>query len=131
MNLYDIYETDIEKEKNGTPVKFGDATLYIASANSSTNTKYAKHFLELAEKRASLELTTPEERAKSVRELYAECVLVGWDNVTDKDGKELPYSKENAVKLFNDLPRLFDKVYDLANDINTFKEKKREDIAKN
>ena len=131
MNLYDIYETNIEKEKNGTPIKFGDATLYIASSNGSNNTKFAKRSLELSEKRANFELENPEERAKQVREVYAECVLVGWENVTDKDGKEIPYSKENALKLFNDLPRLFDKIVELASDINTFKDKKKELSAKN
>ncbi|MCM1497281.1 MAG: hypothetical protein NC124_02330 [Clostridium sp.] len=131
MNIYDIFETDTKKEESGAPVKFGAATLYIASSSSQTNKKFAKRAAEFAERNSRLRYVDDKEKVNQAKEIYAECVLVGWENVTGKDGKELPYSKENALKLFNDLPRLYEEVVTIASDIKTFKEEKREEIAKN
>lgn len=130
-NIYDLYSTDLEKEVNGAPVKFGEATLYIASSNSSTNSKYAECVASFVEKNTKRQLAEKDDKREQLRELYAEAVLVGWENVKDKDGKDLPYSKQNALKLLTDLPRLFEEIITISSDINYYREEQREAAAKN
>jgi hypothetical protein len=50
-----------------------------------------------------------------------ETVLLGWESVTGPDGKPLEFSKENAVKLFTDLPDLFKDIRETAEDMTLFK----------
>jgi hypothetical protein len=44
---------------------------------------------------------------KLLREVYAETVVLDWENVEDADGNPMPFNAANAVKLFTDLPDLF------------------------
>lgn len=55
-------------------------------------------------------------------ESYAEGVVVGWQNVKDAEGKIMPFSKENVVKLFSDLPDLFNDVKQQAENVSLFRE---------
>jgi hypothetical protein len=41
-------------------------------------------------------------------------VVLGWENVTDSTGKVLPFSYENCLKVFNDLPDLFKDIQEQA-----------------
>lgn len=42
--------------------------------------------------------------------MYAESVVLGWEGVTNREGEVLTFNKENAVKLFEDLPDLFEDI---------------------
>lgn len=35
-----------------------------------------------------------------LKQVQAETVLLGWKNITDKDGKEIPYTPEVALEIF-------------------------------
>lgn len=51
---------------------------------------------------------TAEQVNDAVKECVAEHILVGWSGVTDDEtGETIPYSKEEALKYFND-PELFE-----------------------
>lgn len=39
--------------------------------------------------------------------MYAETIVLGWENVEDADGNPLAFNTANAIKLFTDLPDLF------------------------
>lgn len=43
---------------------------------------------------------------KLTREVYAETVVLGWENVV-LDGEVTPFSKDACIKLFEDFPDLF------------------------
>lgn len=124
-NLFDLYETNLEKESNGVPVQLGEATVFIASSNASGNKRLAAKQAEFAK------IAKTEDPKEYLKDLYAECVLVKWENVKDKDGKILPYSKENAKMLFDKLPHFFDKVLEVATNLSNFQDEKIEEIAKN
>ena len=42
-----------------------------------------------------------------VKEVYAETVVIGWENVEDADSNPMDFTVPNCVKLFEDLPDLF------------------------
>ena len=64
-------------------------------------------------------------------EAYAEAVIIGWRGVKDHQGRELPFTKENAVKLLTDLPELFADIRGQAKDIANFRKAAIEADAKN
>lgn len=63
--------------------------------------------------------------------LYADHIVIGWDNVKDKDGNQMEFNKDNIKKLFSDLPALFQDVIQQAMDISNFREQELETDSKN
>jgi hypothetical protein len=66
-----------------------------------------------------------------MRDVYVETVVLGWEGMLDAAGNPLPFNKENALKLFTDLPDLFQDVMEQAGKLALFREDIREDEAKN
>lgn len=108
-NPYELFGTDGDKEKAGIDLDYGDFKIRVARAGGS-NRRYFK-VLEQKSKPIRRALATgaadPKQVSAIMREVFAETVVLGWEGVTDREGNELPFSKENAVKLFKDLPDLF------------------------
>lgn len=71
------------------------------------------------------------ERSRLMAELYADHVIVNWENVKDEKGKNLPYNRENVVKLMLDLDALFADIIQAASDEANFAEKEKEEAQKN
>ncbi|MFI5391672.1 MAG: hypothetical protein ACHQYQ_09945, partial [Bacteriovoracales bacterium] len=56
-------------------------------------------------------------------ELFVEYILLGWsENVTDRSGNQLPFTKDNAKKLLQDLPELYSFLSDEAGNLDNFKD---------
>lgn len=76
---------------------------------------------------------TPEQDRRYTVQAFTEVCLKGWrtvdengevvnPNAIEEDtGKWITFSRENAVRLFNDYPALFSDVVDMARDAATFK----------
>ena len=67
---------------------------------------------------------------KVLREVFAETVVLGWNGVTGRDGEQIPYSRENVKKLFEDLPDLFADIRDACALSANFNRDQQEDDAK-
>lgn len=137
MSLYDQYGTDAKKEAEGVEVTFppnadGTVPTFLIAATSKSNQKYAKA-LEQATKpyRRNMDAMKPETAEALYKDVFVKTVLKGWKNVQDRDGNELPYSQANALKLFEDLPRLYDDLNSRAGSIDLFREAQQEEEAGN
>jgi len=121
---YDIYETDasLEAEKGVTlQYPFGEITIHRAGGS---NAKFAQVFnVKLKPHRRKHEQDILEDEIKEniLIETYAETVIVGWNNIKDREGKNLKFNVKNCVKLLKDLPELFKDIQLQANDFATFK----------
>ena len=60
----------------------------------------------------------------------AKCILLDWKGLQE-DGKDLPYSYDNAVRILTEYRDLRDYVSDIANEIETFKLEEDEEAEKN
>lgn len=141
MSLYKTFKTSGDLEKTGIYLQYGfvdddperPIRILIARAGGS-NTKFAR-ILEAKTKpyRRAIQTETmdPKMADNIFREVYAESVVLGWDNVSDVDGVALPFSKENVVKVFTDLPDLYADVREQANKAALFREAVLEEDAKN
>jgi hypothetical protein len=116
MSLYDTYETDPQLEKDGVHLEVGTnskgeiVTIRVRRAGGS-NQQFAKVF-EFKSKpyRRLMDIPgalDPKVQERLMREVYAEAIVAGWENVEDRQGKPLPFTKDNVIQLFTDLPDLF------------------------
>ena len=51
---------------------------------------------------------------KLLIEAFAEAVVLDWEGVTTVSGKKVPFTPEAAIKLFTDLPDLFNELREAA-----------------
>jgi hypothetical protein len=131
MGIYDKYETDEKAENEGIKVYLDEALFYVARANSN-NKKWSKKWARIAlEKKGNTRVMTSEELRDLTKDIYSEAIIVGWENVVGRDGKEIPYNKENVKKLLTDLPDLFEEIAAVAQNAANYNKSAIEEITKN
>ncbi|MFQ1018073.1 hypothetical protein [Gilliamella sp. BG7] len=139
MSLFEQFETDKTKEKDGVPVEYvanADGTIptfYIARIGGA-NSKYSLLIKKLTKQyKRQIQLDAlPEEKLIEISiRAFSEGALRGWDNIQDRKGKNIPFSIENACDLFKQLPDLFADLVSQANDIDLYKSVQIEEDIKN
>lgn len=132
--IYDKFKTNKKAEQEGITLDYGDGqTIKIARAGGS-NLRFEKATQNKMRKfglQAKHDLLEPEQMRTIFREVVAETVVLGWTGFTDEDGNDLPFNRENAIKVFTDLPDLFDDVLEQSRKASLFKENILEGEAKN
>ncbi|MDX9698647.1 MAG: hypothetical protein RBT55_03655 [Rhodocyclaceae bacterium] len=130
MSLYKLFKTDQNLETDGIFIEYGNASngapvrIKIARAGGSN-----KGFSKALEK-----ATRPYRKAiqsglldnatadRLYKDVFADTVVLGWENVEGPDGKALPFNRENVLKLFEDLPDLFADLREQASNVALFRE---------
>jgi len=146
MSLSKQFKTDVENEVRGVEFQFGEnEDKSIPSFNLSrmgkSNKRYTK-MLDLKTKphRRQMELgTMPPELAESIfMEIFAKTIMNGWSNIclSDVTGNEddtgfAPFTPENAMSLFANLPELYDDLQEKAKSAANYREESLEQEAKN
>lgn len=139
MSLYKQFKTDSKLEKEGILLEYGTNSqgkpicIRVARAGAG-NDAYVKRMEVAVKPHRRLIQNETIERAvltKIVREVFAETVVLGWENVEDENGKPMPFTKENCIKLFTDLPDLFDDLQESAQKAALFRSDIRSADAKN
>lgn len=121
-----IFEYSLDD--NGKPINFR-----IARAGGA-NTKYSTVLAKLVKpyrRQLQTETVSPDTIQRIMREVYAETIVLGWENVRDENGNEMEFTKENVIKLFTDLPDVFETIQEFANGNSAFLESNLELAAKN
>lgn len=147
MSLYDKFKTDRSLEKTGIELDYGpnkklpeDAegnhpTIIIRIARAGgANEQYLKRIEAKAKphrRQIQHETVDRELIASLIKEVYAETVVLGWENVTDENGVVMEFNKTNCIKLFNDLPDLYADITEQAQSAALFLASVRETDAKN
>ncbi|MGH1376691.1 MAG: hypothetical protein ACRBCK_10115 [Alphaproteobacteria bacterium] len=131
-NPYEIFENNRELEcEKGVVIEYPGFSFTILRAGG-TNTKYDEALARKLRPIANqISFGSMEEGAakKIYAEVYAETVIVGWDNMADRQGNPLEFNFDNCVQVLLDLPDLFIDIKKQANSLATFKADK--DIEKN
>lgn len=139
MSLYSDFETNKDLETNGVKVEYGpnkDKTIptFFIRRMSRSNKKYTKG-LEKATRphRRAIELETMQtsQAEKISMEVFVETILVGWENVQNRKNEVVPYTKEAATKLFNELPDFYDDLQGKASKASLFRDESVEEEAGN
>lgn len=139
MSLFDQFETDADKEAEGVEVEYapnkdGTVPTFIISRMGKANKKYSK-MLDKATKPYARQLqlgTLANETADNLfMGVFVKTVLKGWSNVRGKDGKDMPFTPENATELFKLLPDLYEDLQEKAKSAALFREEVNEADAGN
>lgn len=141
--LYGQFLTDNQIERDGVWLNFGpvDETdpespiqrIKVARAGGA-NAAFGKRYNELlAPHRLQVQhgLLPEEVAAQIIRQVYAETVVRGWENIGGPDGAQLEFNPKTAEQLFKDLPQLFGIVRKAADDFTLFRQQVRDEDAKN
>lgn len=155
-SLYKQFQSDPKLEKEGILLEYGindrvlaalladgmakeeaetKAAICIRIARAGgANVQFSKR-MEIVVKpyRRQIQTETIETKQveKLVRQVYAETVVLGWENVDDKTGKPLEFTVVNCVQVFNDLPDLFLDLQEQAQRAALFRAEVREADAGN
>lgn len=139
MSLYSQFATDKSAEVEGVWVEYGaneDGSIpaFKISRMSKANKKYTKA-LERATRphRRAIELETMNNdlAERLFMEVFVDTVLLDWKGIKQRDGEELEFCKKNALKLFEDLPELYDDLQEKAKKASLFREETLEEEAGN
>lgn len=135
-SIFDICETDTTAEENGRWFKdiYGDGTNIDVKLRhlSSSESMSVRRRLDRANRRLMVKGEYPTSVAiQLLIEQIAEAVLIDWRGVLDKDGSEIPYSKETAVMLMTKLRTFRDGIVAMCQSIDNFRIEDRADAEKN
>lgn len=123
--LYQKFGTNTDKTQSGVWIEVEDSRFKVAYASTGSNPRYAA-VLERRSKPYRRKIDAGLIDNKQLQKLYigvfVDTILLDWENVQSKDGTDVPYSKEAALKLLNDLPELYDYLSKFAGDITTFQQ---------
>lgn len=138
MSMYSVYSTDADKETKGVrmevaPNEDGSVPVFIVAAMSKANVSYSKAMEEATRpyRNVGIQAMGNKLAEKVFLETFVGHCLKGWENVQDESGQTLTFSKENAIKLFEKLPRLYDDLVSRAGSVELFREAQREEEAGN
>lgn len=148
-SIFDDYETSRELECDGAWVTTSRGYEFKIARIGEMNPEYRNFMIErgkvihdeieaLGEK---IDEKNSESDAKKLYELatkmddvtieaFARYILKGWRNLYDREGKEIPYSVDNAVTLMQ-MHDLYNELYPLARQYSTFLVSNLETTAKN
>lgn len=140
--LYSAFATDRDVEKSGIFIQYGTVErdgkevpvqIKIARAGGG-NARFDKVFEVKTKpyKRMIQTDTLPDSLNKQImREVYAECVILGWENVQDADGEFIEFNQKNVIQVMTDLPDLFTDIQVQANKAALFRKMIVEEDVKN
>ena len=138
MSLYKQFGTDKKAENEGVFVEIAtgdnESCKFKLARMGSSNKAYTKLLekkMRPYKKLLDMDKMPPQTSEKILIEVFVGSVLLGWENVKDRDGNELVFNEENAIALLKDLPDLYEYLLDCAKSATTFKDAIREEDAKN
>ncbi len=123
-NLDKYFKTDADLEKNGMWHELSDDLGFLIRPFKGTNPRVKAAMAAYYKPHArQVELGTldPTKEREIQAKLFIEVCLVDWKGI-EIDGKPTEFSKDAALKLFTDLPDLFDSLWKYANDWTNYKE---------
>lgn len=139
--LHKNFATNKDLEKTGITIQYEDpdesdvppVKIRIARAGGS-NIAYDKAMDKktrpLRRAIAANSISLHEIRRLS-REVFAETVVLGWENVFDEEGEEIPFNVKNCIELFTKYPDLFTDIQQQADTAQLFRGQELEEDAKN
>jgi hypothetical protein len=146
-SLRKTFKTNSAKEAEGVEVEVaindhnGKPIVIRISRMSRANKRYTKRLEEVTRPHSAAianETLDNELGNKLLREVFVDTVLLGWSNLPkselsgdDADTDELPFSRENALALFDEMPDLYDDWERRAKSAANFRDEERKSNAGN
>lgn len=124
-SMYDLFATDESKEIEGIWLDYGPAgRIRIARAGQSNKLfqKTSERVLRPHSKAIEKKTIDPDLFDDLLKQIYVRSIILGWENVRDREGNELSFSADNVMGLLNDLPDLWVEIREQAMTASNFLE---------
>jgi hypothetical protein len=139
--LLSIYKMDAVKQQDGVLVEFpqaenadGSVPKFRLARISSNNVRYTKAMeFECRPYKREIELGALDKATdrKIAVKVFCQTILLGWENVKDAEGKDIPFGERAANQLLLELPDLYVELTQRAQDMSLFRQNELESDAKN
>lgn len=133
MNIYEAFERNLDDTPKEFPLS-DTASITMLPVGGEKARRAFEQMMEPYSPRlnAGGKLTDKENKDLNVR-FYAEYIVKGWKGITDRDDAEIPFTVENAKKLFGDdkLAGFFALIIRMASNDAAFEAVKAEEDAGN
>lgn len=138
-SLFKQFKMDPKKQDEGVLVQYGenpDKTLpgFRLLRQNASNQRYAKTLeRETNPYRRMISLGTLDTKTaeRVFMRVFCLSVLIGWEHVYDATGALIPFNFDNAMKLFQELPDLYDDLVIQSQKASLFRQDTDEADAKN
>ncbi len=139
MSLFSQFKTNPDREVKGILLEYGQnedgTTIGILVARAGGANKRFEKRMEGETKpvRRQIQNETIESAAvlKILHKVWAETVVLGWENVQEEDGTPIPFTVASCVDLFERLPDLFLDIREQSQRMALFRAEVLEGAAKN
>lgn len=138
-SLYKNFATDKNAEVEGVwieEVANEDGTIprFKIARMSQSNPNYTKALkrrTQPVQRLIDIGTLPPEQNRKLFLEVFLDAILLVWENVQDRDGTPMEFNRDNARRLYEDLPDLALHHQIAAQDASRFRKLELEDAIKN
>jgi hypothetical protein len=139
MGLYKTFGTDAKAENTGVWIDVdttddGKPIRFLISRQSRANKKYSETLARVIgpyrQQLVNEQLSESLSRKLNIQ-VFCESILLGWENVQDRDGNDIAYNIGNSVKLMTDLHDLYELLNSKSTSLVLFKDKSLELVVKN
>lgn len=138
MSVYSQYETSSQLEMGGVRVVTGidedGEVAFIVKRAGGSNVQFAKVIQRLTRpytRNGQVRIEDPDLSRDILKQAYAEAIVAGWENVKGRDGEQIPFSRDNVLKLFRDLDDLFSDIVGISQEVSYYRQALLEAEAKN
>lgn len=123
-NTYARYKTDKKAETEGVWFRgFADGIEICGRSVRSKAVREEQQRLNRLHRQAFVGNGNmyPPDINEEINANVAAVAATNWKNITDEDGAELPFTRDNALKLFGDLPEIRDLFLSLINQDESYR----------
>lgn len=132
-NIYDMFSASEKAAEGGKWFDIGDTIKVKIRRFKSKKSREVREALEAPFKRfTKFGGSIPDDALERITtEHIAVGIVADWKGITDREGNALPYSKEAAIKLFNELPEFRDAIVAISLDIENYRDEEKEEVEGN
>jgi len=131
-NLFEAFGTDKDLEQNGVWFEVTPGVRFLCRRMGQMNKKFKKEFGNRmkAHQRQYQQGTLDPELADSItKDTFIHSVLMDWEGVTDREGKELDFNFNNARWLFDELPDVYSAIFEESGKAGNYLVKEAEEAG--
>ena len=130
MELKD-FKTDKVKEKEGVWEDLGDGcSMLIARYGNPAMIRAYRKYPRMIRRRLENGDVADDKSAKIMAGVMADTILLEWKGLKE-DGKNVPYNKENCVRILVEYPDVREMVFEIANEAKLYHDDDVGSTAKN
>lgn len=125
--------SDMNKIENGIWVNFEGVELCVASINNPKYKQFRSQLLKPHLQKIRSKAVNLEDVLDIIKPAAAKHLLLGWKNLQDENGQDIPYSYEKAMEFFSNpaLSDLYNFVLETAGENATYRQEVSAESEKN